>query len=137
MKHFVLEIICLMLLIQDSVVSFNSSYTCANNFCLPKSYSALKAPRPENKTLTVFLKILKIDPKICPTLREVDDKRGLLTLDLELSTVWYDPRLLVSIGQPNIPNVISSLLWRPKLSLYSMQKANVQSFNSDLYTGKK
>ena len=134
MKDFVLEIICLMLLIQDSVVSFNSSYTCANNFCLPKSYSALKAPRPENKTLTVFL---KIDPIIRPTLREVDDKRGLLTLDLELTTVWYDPRLLVSIGQPNIPNEISSLLWRPKLSLHSMQKANVQSFNSDLYTGKK
>ena len=109
--------------------SLNASlYTCVKGFCLPKNYSGLEIP---NRRTKVFFQL----PMIPVVLREVNDVKRKLTLDMMFNMVWHDPKLLVSPKEhrfSTIPQAIVNLLWKPKIWVSNLHHASVPRIQEDI-----
>ena len=63
--------------------SFNASlYSCVKGYCLPKNYNKLDIPNGSTK---VYFQLPRIHPVV---LREVNDVKRKLTLDMIFNMVW-------------------------------------------------
>ena len=108
--------------------------TCVDNVCIPSSYSRFKQPRGLEK---VFIKISGMQPFV---LREVDDFKKQLTVDLNLIMIWHDPKVKVinMTGKYHqVPQELSDKIWQPRIWLFNQKLTSVKNFGTDSYTGKR
>ena len=110
--------------------SFNASlYTCVKGYCLPKNYNKLDIPNGSTK---VYFQLPRIHPVV---LREVNDVKRKLTLDMILNMVWHDPKLVVSPKEhrfSTIPDAIANLLWKPKIWVSNLHHAKIPRIQEDI-----
>ena len=67
-------------------------------------------------------------------LREVDDFKKQLTVDLNLIMIWHDPKVKVTnmTGRYHqVPKEISDNIWQPRIWLYNQKLTSVKNFDTD------
>ena len=117
----------------EDVLLCKNGRKLTRSLCLQNNYQATDTPNPDDRFITVYTDI------IIKGIREVNDKKRIMVIDVKIVFIWHDSRIVheatekekedgeIKLGRRQIEEI-----WKPEIYIYNLSKFEVLKISNPI-----